>query len=225
MSAPPLVQADGLAKTYREAGVETHVLNGVSFSLDRGESCSVVGASGAGKSTLLAILAGLMIPDAGTVRFDDEPLNELDETARARLRARRIGVVLQSDNLIPFLTAAENVELAVTLAGGSSPRSRARDALGELGLSSRADELPRRLSGGETQRVAAALALVNEPDLLLADEVTAELDTDNAERVLAVILEASRRRNLAVLMITHSGELAKRTQRRMRVADGKVVEE
>ncbi len=219
-----LVEVEGLAKAYREGGVRTPVLEDVSFSLARGEACSMVGSSGTGKSTLLALLAGLMLPDRGDVRFDGTPLGGLDETGRAGLRARRIGVVLQSDNLIPFLTAIENVELAVTLAGGPRGRSRARDILGEFGLTTRADDLPRRLSGGETQRVAVAVALVNEPELLLADEITAELDAATAGRVVEMVLDASRERELAVLMITHSPELASRTPRCLRIAGGRVVE-
>lgn len=221
----PLVQVEGLSKSYREAGVETRVLEHAGFELARGETTSLVGSSGTGKSTLLAVLAGLMVPDSGTVCFDGQEVTAMDETARAALRARRIGVVLQNDNLIPFLTAAENVELAVKFAGGDRPGMRARALLAELGLAERLDDLPRRLSGGESQRAALAVALVNQPDLLLADEVTAELDSVNAKRVLNVILRTSRDRGLTVLMVTHSPELAGLTARRLRVVDGGVIEE
>jgi putative ABC transport system ATP-binding protein len=219
-----LLQVEELWKSYREAGAETRVLQGASFELARGETTSLVGASGAGKSTLLAVLAGLMLPDAGDVRFDGESLTAMDEAARARLRAGRIGVVLQSDNLIPFLTATENVELAIGLAGGNHARPRARELLNELGLGDRLDDLPRRLSGGESQRASLAVALVNQPDLLLADEVTAELDSANAAHVIDIISEASRERGLTVLMVTHNPELASRTERRLRIADGAVIE-
>lgn len=220
-----LVEVKGLSKTYRERGVEAHVLNGAHFTLASGETASLVGSSGAGKSTLLTILAGLMLPDCGEVSFDGKDITAMDESARAGLRARRIGIVLQSDNLIPFLTAAENVELAVTLAGGDRPGPRARALLDEFGLAARADDLPRRLSGGEAQRVSLAVALINEPDLLLADEVTAELDSTSAELVLDIVLGAARERSLTVLMVTHSAELAERTERQLRVVDGGVVEE
>lgn len=220
----PLVEVNGLAKAFREAGSETPVLCGASFELHRGETTSLVGTSGAGKSTLLAVLAGLMLPDAGEVRFGGDELTGMDEKARAALRAGRIGVVLQNDNLIPFLTTAENVELAVELAGGSDAADRARDLLDELGLADRAGELPRRLSGGEAQRAALAVALVNDPDLLLADEVTAELDSGNAARVLDLILGASSSRGLTVLIVTHSPDSAGLTDHRLRVADGLVVE-
>jgi len=221
----PLIQVEGLSKTYHESEVETRVLDGAGFELAAGQTTSLIGSSGAGKSTLLGVLAGLMLPDSGAVRFDGEDITEMDEAGRAGLRARRIGVVLQSDNLIPFLTAAENVELAHTLAGGERPGPRARELLGELGLGERLDDLPRRLSGGETQRASLAVALANQPDFLLADEVTAELDSANADRIIEIILGASRERGLTVLMVTHSSELAARTDRRLRVADGRVIEE
>jgi len=220
----PLVKVEGLSKTYREGGAETRVLEDAGFELIRGETTSLVGSSGAGKSTLLGVLAGLMLPDSGDVRFDGEDITEMDEAGRAGLRARRIGVVLQSDNLIPFLTAAENVELAIELAGGNDARQKTKELLDELGLAERADDLPRRLSGGESQRTSLAVALVNKPDLLLADEVTAELDSANAERVIEVILKASREHGLTVLIVTHNDQLAQRAQRSLRVVDGGVSE-
>lgn len=220
-----LVQVEGLEKAYREGGEVTSVLRGASFEIARGETTSMVGTSGAGKSTLLAVLAGLMQPDSGQVLFDGEVLTRMDETERAALRAKRIGVVLQSDNLIPFLTAAENVELAIKLADGRDPARRARELLGELGLGHRGGDLPQRLSGGEAQRAALAVALVNEPDLLLADEVTAELDSENAKRVLDLILAASSDLGLTVLIVTHSPELATLTDRRLRVTEGSVEAE
>lgn len=220
-----LVEVTGLSKIYHERGADARVLTNAGFTLDQGETASLVGSSGAGKSTLLNILAGLMLPDSGRVSFDGQDVTVMDEARRAGLRAQRIGVVLQSDNLIPFLTAAENVELAITLAGGKQPASRARELLDEFGLAARVDDLPRRLSGGEAQRASLAVALVNEPDLLLADEVTAELDSATAERVLDIVLATSRKRGLTVLMVTHSAELAARAGRTLRVAGGQVVEE
>lgn len=200
------------------------MLQGAGFQLDRGETVSLVGSSGAGKSTLLGVLAGLMLPDSGTVYFDDEDVTVMDEAARAGLRARRIGVVLQNDNLIPFLTAIENVELAMGFAGEDAPGGQAGALLEELGLADRLEDLPRRLSGGESQRASLAVALANRPQLLLADEVTAELDSANADRVIAVMLGAARDHGLTVLMVTHSDELAGRTERRLQVAGGEVIE-
>jgi putative ABC transport system ATP-binding protein len=219
-----LVRVQDVSKTYREAGVEAHVLRGASLELARGETTSLIGVSGSGKTTLLSLLAGLMRPESGTVLFDGRALSDLDDAARARLRAQRIGVVLQSANLIPFLTASENVELAIELGGGGRrPRARARALLDEVGLADRADHEPRRMSGGEAQRVSVAMALANEPDLLLADEVTGQLDSSNAGRVMEVIFGAWRERGLTVLFVTHNGELAARAQHRLRLHDGQVL--
>jgi putative ABC transport system ATP-binding protein len=220
----PLVGVDRLSKTYREGSVETEVLRSIDFELGRGETTSLTGVSGSGKSTLISLLAGLLLPDAGRIVFDGKDITGLDEAERARLRARRVGVVLQSGNLIPFLTAVENVELAIDLAGGDRAGERARDLLSELGLSRRLDHLPHRMSGGEAQRVSVAMALANEPDLLLADEVTGELDSTSAEQVMSVILDAWRQRGLTLLFVTHSAELARRAQRRLHLEDGKVEE-
>jgi putative ABC transport system ATP-binding protein len=219
---PALVRVEGVAKRYGEAGAETVVLTNASLELARGETTSLVGVSGSGKSTLLGLIAGLMQPDSGRIVIDGQDITRLDDPGRARLRARRVGVVLQSGNLIPFLTAVENVELAIRLVGGSRAARGARDLLSELGLAGRLHHLPRRLSGGEAQRVAAAVALANQPDLLLADEVTGELDTQSAEQVMTVILDAWRERGLTVLFVTHSRELAAQAQRRLRLVDGEV---
>ena len=227
-SAPtgPLVHVDTVSKAYRVGDVDTPVLEGVSFDLGRGETTSLVGASGSGKSTLLGLLAGLLRPGGGTIAFDGQDLAAMDDSERAALRARRIGIVLQRGNLVPFLTAAENVELALRLADGRGHGRRrgrrARGLLAELGVGDRADHRPHQLSGGETQRVAVAVALANDPDLLLADEVTGELDSAHAEQVLGVIFDAWRERGLTVLFVTHSRELAARADHRLQLSDGVV---
>lgn len=220
--APPLVSVEAIEKTFREGSSETHVLRAASLELGRGESVSLVGASGSGKSTLLGVIAGLLTPDTGRVVFDGRSTTELDDTERARLRACRVGMVLQSGNLIPFLTAVENVELAMVLAAGDPRRARAHRLLAELGLEDRVHHLPRRLSGGEVQRVAVAVALANEPDLLLADEVTGELDATSSDQVMEIIFDAWRARGLTVLFVTHNTELAARAERRLQLVDGEV---
>jgi putative ABC transport system ATP-binding protein len=218
----PLVQLERVSKAYRQGGLETSVLEAASLELARGETTSLAGVSGSGKSTLISLLAGLLVPESGRVVFDGQDLTALDDVERARLRANRIGVVLQSGNLIPFLTARENVELALELAGAERNGARAKELLSEFGLAQRLDHLPRRMSGGEAQRVSLAMALANEPDLLLADEVTGELDSASAEHVMEVIFEAWRERGLTVLFVTHSSELAARAERRLRLENGRV---
>jgi len=216
--AAPLVRLEGIAKRYGDREVLRHV----SIDLDRGEVTSLTGASGSGKSTLIAVLAGLSAPDEGRILFDGRELNAMDDAGRARLRADRIGIVLQSGNLIPFLTASENLELATRFAGGDHERTRG--LLAELGVADRADHLPRRMSGGQAQRVAIAVALANEPDLLLADEVTGQLDSETAEQVMEAIIATGRRHGLIVLFVTHDDDLASRAQRRLVLEDGRVHE-
>jgi putative ABC transport system ATP-binding protein len=194
----------------------------VNLEVARGETISLTGASGSGKSTLVALLAGMLLPGSGRVFFQDEDLSSLDDIERARLRAARIGVVLQRGNLIPFLTASENVELAMGFAGARRSGSRARQLLSELGLTGRLDHPPGRMSGGEAQRVAVAVALANEPELLLADEVTGELDSSNADQVMQLLFDAQRERGLAIVYATHSEELAARAQRRLHLRDGEL---
>jgi len=222
LAPSPLVRVERVSKTYREAGVASHVLDQASLDLVRGETTSLVGSSGSGKSTLLGLIAGLLLPESGSISFEGRDMTTGDDTERARLRGSRIGVVLQAGNLVPFLTATENVELALELGGARRTRRRARQRLTELGLGDRLDHLPRRLSGGEAQRVAVAVALANDPDLLLADEVTGELDSATADEVVTVILDAWRQRGLTVLFVTHSTELAGRAQRHLRLTAGEV---
>ena len=218
------MRVDGVSKSFLDGGARTRVLQNVSFALARGGTTSLAGSSGSGKSTLVSLLAGLLLPDEGSVVFDGRDLAVLDDTARARLRANRIGVVLQRGNLVPFLSAIENVELAIAVAGGKPRSGYARDLLGELGLGRRVGHRPSRLSGGEAQRVAVAVALANEPSLLLADEITGELDSSTADQVMEVIFGAWRERGLSVLYVTHSPELAARAECRLRLAEGAVHE-
>jgi putative ABC transport system ATP-binding protein len=218
-SGPSFVRLRGVSKSYGTGPTRLQVLDGVDLDLRRGETTSLVGRSGSGKSTLISLIAGLMRPDGGHVHIGGQQTEELDEADRARLRAERIGVVLQSDNLIPFLSAVENVELAMGFAQQRRPPGRARELLAELGLADRMDHLPRQLSGGEAQRVAVAV----DPDLLLADEVVGQLDSATAASVTERIFAASRERDLTVLYVTHDERLARQAQRALRLADRKVV--
>ena len=217
-----MVRVVDVSKEFVDAGDPMRVLDRVGFDLVRGETTSLVGVSGSGKSTLLDLIAGLMLPDSGRILFDGADIAALDDRARAELRGRRVGVVSQRGNLIPFLTASENVELAVQLAGRKRRTARVSALLGELGVSDRADHLPRHLSGGEAQRVALAVALVNDPELLLADEMTGELDSATSAKVMGIVLREWRERGLTVLFVTHNDELAACAQNRLVLAGGEV---
>jgi putative ABC transport system ATP-binding protein len=214
---------EAVSKSYGSGSSQLEVLDQVELNLMEGETTSLVGRSGTGKSTLLSLIAGLMRPDKGHVYIGGQQMDQLDDNDRANLRADRIGFVLQSDNLIPFLTAVENVELAMGFASDRRPAARARELLSDLGLGHRIDHLPRQLSGGESQRVAVAVALANEPDLLLADEVVGQLDSNTASDVMDMIFTASRERNLTVLYVTHDEQLAGEAHRSLRLTDRKVV--
>jgi ABC-type lipoprotein export system ATPase subunit len=222
LKTEPLVELKDVFKIFKEGTTETVALRGASMELPRGRMTSLVGPSGSGKSTLLSLVAGLSLPSAGQVVIDGTDISRLGESERARIRARRVGVVFQSGNLIPFLSAVENVELAMSIAEKRGGRARARELLGELGLANRLHHRPTQLSGGEVQRVAVAVALANDPDLLLADELTGELDSATAEQVMGLLGDAWRRRELTVLLVTHNRELAERADHRLRLVDGLV---
>jgi putative ABC transport system ATP-binding protein len=219
-AAEPLARLRDVFKIYREGSTETVALRGTDLELPRGQMTSLVGPSGSGKSTMLSLLAGLSLPSAGQVIFEGTDISRLDESARARLRAERMGMVFQSGNLIPFLNALENVQLAERLAGKPGKVSHARELLSEVGLAQRMNHLPRQLSGGEAQRVSIAVALANDPDLLLADELTGELDSATAAKVMDVLRGAWERRHLTILLVTHNRDLAAQADHRLRLLDG-----
>jgi putative ABC transport system ATP-binding protein len=218
-----IVELDGVSKSFSSAGGSTPVLRDVGLTITAGEKASLVGPSGSGKSTLLSLIAGLLRPDSGSIAIDGIALAGLGDRQRAQLRADRVGIALQSDNLIPFLSARENVELALAFASTSrsarATRARATDLLAGLGLADRADHKPRHLSGGEAQRVALAVAMANEPALLLADEVVAALDSETAARVVDQVLSAE----FAVLYVSHDVALADLVTSRYQLVDQQVV--
>ena len=218
----PLVRLKDVFKIYKEGITETVALRGANLELPRGAMTSLVGASGSGKSTLLSLIAGLSVPTAGQVLVDGTDITRLGEAERSRVRAERVGIVFQSGNLIPFLTAAENVELAMTLAQKKDRSTRARELLGAVGLGKRLNHRPSQLSGGEAQRVAVAVALAKDPDLLLADELTGELDSRTADEVLDLLSREWKSRSLTLLLVTHNENLAQRADQRLRLVDGLV---
>jgi putative ABC transport system ATP-binding protein len=220
----PVAEAIDLFKVYREGDTETVALRGASLTLHPGEFVSLVGPSGSGKSTLLSIMAGLTLPTAGRVMIGGRDLSRLDESERAEVRAEKIGLVFQRGNLIPFLTTQENVELALEAPRGRRRSlARARELLDVLGLDSRRGHRPHQLSGGEAQRAGIAVALANEPDLLLGDEITGELDSETSAQVMAVLLRLRTESRLTLLVVTHNPALAASADRRLVITDGLIT--
>ena len=199
------------------------ILRDIDLEVTRGEAVAVVGASGSGKSTLLAILAGLDTPTVGSVQVDGHDLFSLDEDARAELRGRAVGFVFQSFQLLPALTALENVMLPLELSGAADPEAPARDILKRVGLEERLHHFPKHLSGGEQQRVALARAFVARPGLLLADEPTGSLDAASGAAVIQLMFDMNREYGTTLVMVTHDESLAARCQRVVRLAGGRAV--
>jgi putative ABC transport system ATP-binding protein len=221
--ARTVLRARGIGKTVRSGGDDLVILREISLEVSAGEAVAIVGASGSGKSTLLAILAGLDVPTTGTVELDGTDLFALDEDARALLRARSIGFVFQSFQLLPALTALENVMLPLELAGRADAQAEARAMLARVGLAERLGHYPRHLSGGEQQRVALARAFVMRPKLLLADEPTGSLDTESGAAVIELLFELNRGSGATLVMVTHDEQLAARCTRIVRLAAGRIV--
>ena len=219
----PIVRASGLTKQVFAGTTALIILQDVSLDIDRGEAVAILGASGSGKTTLLALLAGLDTPSAGTVHIDGIDLFALDEDGRARLRRERVGFVFQSFQLLPALSAQENVMLPLELAGKPDARERAADWLGRVGLGPRRGHYPRQLSGGEQQRVAVARAFAAEPQLLLADEPTGNLDPATGEEVISLMFELNRVAGTTLLLVTHDELLAKRCPRKIGLVAGRVM--
>ena len=219
MTGGAIVRLAGVAKAFVSSAGTTSVLEDVDMEILPGQKVSLMGPSGSGKSTILSLIAGLLRPDSGSVEIDGRPLSGLGDDAMAALRARRIGIAMQSDNLISFLSALENVALARRFGGRTSDADGARQLLNGVGLAHRADHLPRQLSGGEAQRVSLAVALANNPALLLADEMVAQLDAVTANAVVNNLFAS----DIAVLFVTHDPVLADRADLRLRMHGRRVV--
>lgn len=220
---PPVLEIERLTKTYRLGAESLTVLHGVSFALQAGETCSIIGPSGSGKSTLLGLAAGLDAPSSGTVRVDGEDLARLGEEGRAALRNRAVGFVFQSFHLIPTLTALENITVPLELRGEHGVADRAHELLVAVGLTERANHYPKQLSGGEQQRIALARAFINRPRILFADEPTGNLDADTGTRIEALLFDLNARFGTTLVLVTHDPDLAARTGRVIRLAAGRVV--
>jgi len=218
-----VLEARGIGKTVKSGDRDLVILRDIDLAVTQGEAVAVVGASGSGKSTLLAILAGLDQPSAGTVQLDGSDLGALDEDARAELRGRAVGFVFQSFQLLPALTALENVMLPLEIAGAAGAEEAARAVLERVGLAERLQHYPKHLSGGEQQRVALARAFVVRPKLLLADEPTGSLDAESGADVIRLIFDMNREAGTTLMMVTHDESLARRCTRIVRLAAGRIV--
>ena len=219
-----MIEIRDLTKVYRVGDVDVHALRGANLSVERGEFLAIVGPSGSGKSTLFHILGGLTPPTAGSIHIDGKDLLAMKESERTHLRKTTVGFVFQKYNLLPTLTAADNIAIAKHIAGRSheAPDPQFEEILKLLGVAGRLHHKPRALSGGEQQRVAIARAIVNRPAILLADEPTGNLDTENSNAVLGVLRDLNERLKQTVLMITHNPEAAAYAHRIVKMRDGRV---
>jgi putative ABC transport system ATP-binding protein len=217
------VDVAGVSKRYTSPGGTVHAVEDVTLRVHAGEAVAVIGPSGCGKSTLLGLIAGLDIPSSGTISLDGREISSMDDEERAQVRRRHVGLVFQSDNLLPFLTAAENVAVQRVLRGRDGEDSASDRLLADAGLADEIGRLPDELSGGQRQRVALARALVHEPRLIVADEPTGSLDPDTAGTIVEMLLEARRASGATLVVVTHEPSVAERMQRTVSLRDGRVV--
>ena len=220
-----ILRVENLTKTYPSAGQPLTVLHGVSFELAAGDTFAIVGSSGSGKTTLLGLCAGLDRATSGSVWLNNILLDNLGEDERAAVRNQHVGFIFQNFQLLPTLTALENVLVPLELRGQRGATKTALDLLDRVGLAARAGHYPAQLSGGEQQRVSLARAFANRPAVLFADEPTGNLDPDTAEKVVSLLFELNREAGTTLVLVTHDLELAAKTHRTLRLRGGKVVEE
>jgi putative ABC transport system ATP-binding protein len=224
VTARPGIRIEALSKHYATAAGVVRAVDGVSLEVEPGGSLAVTGPSGCGKSTLLGLIAGLESPSAGSVSLDGRVISDLSERDRERLRRDEIGLVFQADNLLPFLTALENVALPLAMRGATGGYERPADLLARLGVAEHAGKLPDQLSGGQRQRVAVARALIHGPRTILADEPTGALDAESADAVIDELRHAQRELGAILIVVTHDVGLAERLDRRLRLRDGRPVD-
>lgn len=220
---PKILKITGLEKTYTSGNKQLTVLHDISFDVDKGQTFSIVGPSGSGKTTLLGLCAGLDEPNAGRVELCGQDLNDLNEDQRAQLRNKEVGFIFQNFQLLPTLTALENVSVPLELQGNKDAVKKSRILLEKVGLGDRVHHYPSQLSGGEQQRVALARAFANSPSILFADEPTGNLDSETGEKVIQLLFDLNKENGTTLVIITHDLELANRTQQILRLKGGKIV--
>lgn len=218
-----ILKINGLEKTYKSGSKDLTVLQNVSFEIEKGQTFSIVGPSGSGKTTLLGLCAGLDIPSAGTVELCGYNLNTLDEDERAQLRNEKVGFIFQDFQLLPTLTALENVSVPLELQGAKNAAGSAKELLKKVGLGDRMHHYPSQLSGGEQQRVAVARAFSNSPSILFADEPTGNLDEETGEKVIQLLFNLNEEAGTTLVIITHDLDLAARTQQILRLKGGRIL--
>ncbi|MDB2606878.1 ABC transporter ATP-binding protein [Zobellia sp.] len=220
---PNILKITGLEKTYSSGNKQLTVLHDITFAVEQGRTFSIVGPSGSGKTTLLGLCAGLDAPNAGSVALCGQDLNSLNEDERAQLRNKEVGFIFQNFQLLPTLTALENVSVPLELQGAANAIQKSTDLLKKVGLKDRLHHYPSQLSGGEQQRVALARAFANAPSILFADEPTGNLDTETGEKVIQLLLDLNKENGTTLVIITHDMELANRTQQILKLKGGKIV--
>lgn len=218
-----ILKITGLEKTYTSGNKQLTVLHDISFEVEKGQTFSIVGPSGSGKTTLLGLCAGLDAPNAGRVELCGQDLNTLNEDQRAQLRNKEVGFIFQNFQLLPTLTAIENVSVPLELQGDKNAIQKSTILLEKVGLSDRAHHYPSQLSGGEQQRVALARAFSNAPSILFADEPTGNLDSETGEKVIQLLFDLNKENGTTLIIISHDLELANRTQQILRLKGGKIV--
>ena len=218
----PLLEVKDLCRTFRQGDATIHAVDHVNFSLEKGEMLAIIGQSGSGKTTLLNLLDGIDKPTSGQVLLDGQDIHSLSDKQSAQLRRRKIGYIYQDFKLLPILTAKENILLPATLDGKKVPGEQVQELANQLGIGKRLRHLPAQMSGGQRQRVAIARALINQPDILLADEPTGNLDKTSAQEIIQLLLDLNKAGH-TIILVTHDEQFARLCPRRITLSDGQIV--
>ena len=220
-----MIEISELTKTLYGGGHKVEILKSIGLTIPSGQFIAITGHSGSGKTTLLSLIAGLDIPSSGTIKIDGQDITKLNEDELALLRGKRFGFIFQNFHLIPTLTALENVVLSAELNNTPGATKKSEDLLGIVGLGDRQHHYPAQLSGGEQQRLSLARAFVNEPNIILADEPTGNLDSKNSNRIIELIRELHRVKQATIILVTHEPQVAKQSQRILTLEDGKIIKD